>query len=263
LLWALILLVMIVYLFAVMFTQGTAMHLSANLRSITDHWPVDLSPDSDPLLIYWSTLPRSMFTLFMSITGGISWVEVVQPLSQVHWFWVALFVAYICFAQMCVLNVLTGVFCQNAIDSAQYDQDLVTQSILLQKNMYVKRIKEIFSQIDDDGSGGVTIHELMQHLENEHMLALWDSLGLDVSDVWTLFKLIDSDHGSVIELEEFVAGCLRLKGNAKGLDMAKLYYEHRSLASKLAVFMKRTDRALSSLRQPRQSRDLHEAASHT
>jgi len=242
LIWALLLLVMIIYLFAILFTQGVLDFQSSKEEETTD--VVELSA---PLRHYWSTVPRSMFTLFISITGGVSWAEVVLPLSDVGQVWVALFIAYICFTQMAVLNVLTGVFCQNAIDSAQHDQDLVTQSILAQKKMYVKQIAAIFAEIDVDGSGTITIHEFRKHLQDESVQAIFDSLGLDASDVWTLFKLLDIDNDTVIELDEFVAGCLRLKGNAKGLDMAKLCYEHKSMAKRLGNFMKRTDTLLARL----------------
>jgi hypothetical protein len=210
--------------------------------------PLDFNgPEDDPLLRYWSTLPRSIFTLFKSITGGISWEEVAQPLSDLGQMWVVVYIVYICVAQMTFLNVMTGVFCQNAIDSAAHDQDLVAQSILDQKEMYVHQIEQIFGRIDDDNSGSITIQEFKGHLENEQMRAYFDSLGLDTSDIWTLFKLLDADQGSVLELDEFISGCMRMKGYAKGVDVAKLSYEQRWLSKRLGEFMTRTDEALAWL----------------
>lgn len=236
LIWAVILLVIIIYLFAIMFTQRAVSYL------------VDVGEERSKvhsaLLYYWSTVPRSIYTLFKVIIGGVSWAEVSTPLHDVGVMWVVLFIAYICFTQMAVLNVLTGAFCQNAIDSAQHDQDLMTQSILAQKKIYKEQICTIFNDLDLDESGAITIEEFRRHLQSESVQAVFDSIGLDASDMWTLFKLMDIDQDSVIELDEFVSGCLRLKGNARALDIAKLYYEQKAVAKRLSRFMNRTDDAL-------------------
>merc|ERR1719502_1895787 len=46
-------------------------------------------------------------------------------------------------------------------------------------------------------------------------------LDLNVDDAWELFKLLDTDESNHIDVEEFVSGCLRLKGQAKAMDIAK------------------------------------------
>eukprot|EP00413_Alexandrium_margalefii_P030028 CAMPEP_0204556198 /NCGR_PEP_ID=MMETSP0661-20131031/29422_1 /ASSEMBLY_ACC=CAM_ASM_000606 /TAXON_ID=109239 /ORGANISM="Alexandrium margalefi, Strain AMGDE01CS-322" /LENGTH=59 /DNA_ID=CAMNT_0051563305 /DNA_START=56 /DNA_END=231 /DNA_ORIENTATION=+ len=59
-----------------------------------------------------------MFTLFQAITGGISWHEPVETLGQVSVMLVWLFTAYLSFTYFAVMNVVTGVFCNSAIESA-------------------------------------------------------------------------------------------------------------------------------------------------
>jgi len=157
------------------------------------------------------------------------------------------FLAYVCFVQWAVLNVLTGVFCQNAIESAAHDEELVTQAILQDKQMYVDQLNNIFQQIDKDESGAITINEFKAHLENEKMRAYFESLGLETGEVWKLFKLMDMDSGSCIELDEFVSGCMRLKGQAKSVDLAILAYEQKWLCQRLAFFMHRTEEAFSMM----------------
>ena len=60
----------------------------------------------------WGSVPRSVYSLFKSITNGTSWELVAEPLGDVHGIWLALFLLYIAFAYFAVLNVVTGVFCQ-------------------------------------------------------------------------------------------------------------------------------------------------------
>lgn len=238
LLWALLLLMMIIYSFGIIFTQSVSTHLAENGF---DAEAVLLAPGPrlNPFMLskYWARLPRSMFTLFKAITGGISWDEVVDPLSDVGEAWVMLFVGFVAFATFAVLNVVTGVFCQSAIESANHDQEMMIQTMMANKKNYIERIQKLFKQVDDDGSGFITISELEAHLDDESVQAYFSSLDLDPKDAWTLFKLLDVDKGNLVDLEEFIIGCMRLKGDAKSIDIAKLTYETKWMMKRLLEFM--------------------------
>lgn len=55
-------------------------------------------------------------------------------------------------------------------------------------------------------------------------------LGLDSSDAKTLFQLLDQDEeDEEVKIEEFVHGCLRLKGYAKSIDLAQGLYQLRAI----------------------------------
>mmetsp|Transcript_92786 Transcript_92786/g.267904 ORF Transcript_92786/g.267904 Transcript_92786/m.267904 type:complete len:584 (-) Transcript_92786:59-1810(-) len=233
--WAGVLLFIIMYVFAIVFVQVTLVHKSTGGEM------------TQKLEEYWSNLSSCMYSLLLAVTNGISWVELAVPLSFMGPFPVVLFIAYIAMVQFAVLNILTGVFCQNAIDSAAQDQELIAQSMLANKQMYVQNMQQLFKAFDADDSGSVTISEFMAHLDDESVRLYFESLDLDTSDVGTLFRLLDTADHRELELEEFISGCLRLKGNAKGMDMAKLSYMQRALAKKLACFMERTDHALSRI----------------
>jgi len=232
---ATVLFMMILYVFAIVFTQAFAIH---RLQS------GDTSPE---LWRQWSTLPRSMLTLFQAISGGISWQDCLGPLSDLGAWQVALFIGYVAFIHFAVLNILTGVFCQNAIENAAHDQEIVSQQMLAQKHMYVRNMQHLFQEFDSDNSGSVTITEFMSHLDDEDVQAYFDSLELDTSDVRTLFRMLDKADQHELDLEDFVSGCMRLKGGAKNMDIAKLSYAQSALSRRLARFMDRTDKMLVSL----------------
>merc|ERR1712232_11029 len=88
--WALMLLLLIIYMFSILLLQLIQGDL------------VELST-----LPHFTSFPRVMYTLFMSISGGISWVEVVHPLEHTSPFIAPLFSAYIAFSTFCVLNIVT------------------------------------------------------------------------------------------------------------------------------------------------------------
>jgi len=158
-----------------------------------------------------------------------------------------LFFFYITFTFFAVLNVVTGVFCQSAIEGAQHDQDMVVQQQLSNRNMYVRKLKKLFKDIDADESQYITYTEFEHHLKDEKVQAYFASLELDTSDAWELFKLLDQNETHVIDVEEFVLGCLRLKGNAKAIDIAKVTYENRMTRKKLTTIMESIESLLADI----------------
>jgi len=253
LVWALVLLAMIIYVFAIVFTQSTTDHVLLHGES------------SLPLTMYWSSLLTSMFTLFKAITGGISWHDVVEPLGSVSVLLTCLFAIFIFFTYFAVLNVVTGVFCQSAIEAAHRDPDLIVHSLIMNKKAYIDKIKNLFTSLDGDDSGHITLKELEKLMKDETLQAHFEALDLDVNDAWTLFKLIDQDNQHTIDIEEFVMGCMKLRGTAKTMDMARLQADNRWLMKRLSRFKHTVDQKLERIHQEQmiQSRLVSPEVIHT
>merc|ERR1712187_486850 len=101
---------LIMYVFSIVFTS-----------SCTEYLELVGSDEDGKLVAFFGSVPASVFTLFKSIAGGISWHEVVQPLEKTGPMQVILFILYIFFTYFAVLNVVTAAFCQAAIDNASRD----------------------------------------------------------------------------------------------------------------------------------------------
>jgi len=213
--WALLLLVIIIYVFGMVFAQVVSDHISSAKTYKPDLWR------------YWGTLPRSIFTLFKAIASGVSWHEVVEPLAVLHPAWVAFFIVYISFTFFAVLNVITGIFCERAIESVRQDHELVVQQHLLNRALYINTVKRLFKAIDVDDSNFISYKEFEVHLRDEHAVAFFAALELETNDAWEVFRLIKRDEEDGIDVDDFVEGCLRLRGKAKAIDIAKMTFETR------------------------------------
>merc|ERR1719424_2083346 len=191
--WALILLTLIMYGYAVIFVQA---YVGSVDPAVTE---------SEELRRFYSTIPRAIFGLFMCISGGISWVELIDPLAILHWSYVLLFISFIGFVVFAVLNVVTGVFCQNAIESASKDEEEVVAEMVKQKINFVSKMEQIFSDLEHkNGFGCITLTDFENKLQDDRAKAWFKMLDLEVNDAWTLFKLLDVDGGGLIDIEEFV-----------------------------------------------------------
>ena len=60
----------------------------------------------DKVGVYWSSLPESMLTLFMTISGGVNWEETFRPLIDVSIFAVMCHIIFTTIAVLAVVNVV-------------------------------------------------------------------------------------------------------------------------------------------------------------
>eukprot|EP00931_Biecheleriopsis_adriatica_P074691 TRINITY_DN48698_c0_g1_i1.p1 TRINITY_DN48698_c0_g1~~TRINITY_DN48698_c0_g1_i1.p1 ORF type:complete len:619 (-),score=125.88 TRINITY_DN48698_c0_g1_i1:76-1932(-) len=232
--WVLALLFTLFYGVGVTLAQLTSDH--CRFQAIQKTGDENATPvcENEGLRRFWSSVSVSMLTLFKAISGGISWDEVTQPLEEVGSFAIFTFVCFVFFSVFAMLNVITGVFCHSAIESANNDKELATMMQLMNQKQYVETMQRFFNEIDDDGSNCITVEEFENALKDERMSAYLQSVDIDTQDAWALFKMIDSDGSGVIDLEEFVAGCLQLRGPAKAIHMAKMGFENKQLKTGLA-----------------------------
>eukprot|EP00929_Paragymnodinium_shiwhaense_P033755 TRINITY_DN18481_c0_g1_i1.p1 TRINITY_DN18481_c0_g1~~TRINITY_DN18481_c0_g1_i1.p1 ORF type:complete len:231 (+),score=21.91 TRINITY_DN18481_c0_g1_i1:324-1016(+) len=193
--------------------------------------------DRSAVALYWSSLWRCTYTLFLSITGGVSWVEVAQPLEDLGPAVLFGFLFYVALIQWVVLNVITGTFCESAAEAARKDVTLAVHAHRSDRDHFLQRLQAIFDSIDMNRSGKLEAHELQAYLDSEPAHALFATLDLDVMDVQGLIEVLD-DHGDEkIDLEEFLLGCLRLRGSARAIDIAKLEHRARQMNQKLNTLL--------------------------
>eukprot|EP00415_Alexandrium_ostenfeldii_P000337 UN0337 len=230
LLWPMLLLSLIIYVFGVIFTQMASHEMASKT-----------SDDPLPLEQYFGSLMLSTATLFQSVTGGVDWLYVMNTLLQGHAFWTSSFIFYVAVSHLAILNVVAGVVFHVAIESAQHDQEIVVQSHLNMKEKYISQLRGIFKHLDSDCSGCITLQDFEDHLGDADLRAYLSALSLTTDEAWSLFKLLDVHGTSLIDLDEFVSGCLRLRGNARSVDMRMLLYESRWAMNKLSKIMCQLD----------------------
>eukprot|EP00928_Gymnodinium_smaydae_P056119 TRINITY_DN39545_c0_g1_i1.p1 TRINITY_DN39545_c0_g1~~TRINITY_DN39545_c0_g1_i1.p1 ORF type:complete len:608 (+),score=80.26 TRINITY_DN39545_c0_g1_i1:91-1824(+) len=228
LMWALLLLTLILYAFGIVFTQA----------AFEGGAPADQEAQ---LMLYFGSVITSMFTLFKTLTNGVSWHAVVVPLEHVGWAYVAIFTAYVFFAYFAVLNVITSAFCSSAIANSQKDVDAMIHNQLRHNQKFVKMVCELFDAMDKQHKGKISRDAFVDCLGTPEIVAFLSSLELDVQDATMLFDLLDVEKSYSITLDQFVMGCVRLKGTARSVDMAVLLRQNQWLMTTLRKMSKHMD----------------------
>lgn len=221
LLWALILLGLVQYSFGILFTDAVLDYSASN------------GPDADQMK-YFGTVFTSVMTLFRSILGGLDWEYAADALVPVGWFWVQIFHLYIAFCGFAVLNVMTGVFVNSAIKTRERDHETLIQN----KNRFKELVSKIWSKMDADGHGQITITEFERMFEDESMKAFFSAIEINAVDAWTLFDVLDVDGDHTINIDEFMERCMQLHGPARSVDLYALKKGIRSLEGTQREIMK-------------------------
>jgi len=254
LIWCFIVVGLIIYVFAVCFLHGVAESLDKPW--VAEHVPLEV------LLEYYGSVPRAVVSLFMTISGGVDWYEAMKPLKAIHWLYEPVFNAYVFFMVIGVLNVVVGAFVAATADIASKDRDCLVKAELTHMMAYTRKIRTFFQEADKDKSGMLSWQEFKTHLQTPEVSAYLQALELDVSQARSLFELLDRDGSDEVSLDEFLAGCMRLKGQAKSIDVNILLHENRRLFQKLTDFIQKAsgDPALSRSRH-RHGSERHATAS--
>jgi len=228
--WCGVMLVMAFFLFSLAFVQGVGAYLLEN-KEITEE-------QRETLIDSFGSIHRSMMTCFRCCTGGDDWgafYDVLSPTGVVN---CAMFFFFILFSQIALLNIVTGVFVENAMKLGQPELNALAFEQRKSDLEDAQRLRHVFNLIDADGSGTVSWSEFNDCVQNDaRVRASLAVLGLGIKDTASFFKLLsDADANADVDLDFFVEACLKMKGNASSIDLQTVAFETKIIHKSLRTF---------------------------
>lgn len=201
--WATLLFSMLIYAVAVAMTQ------------IANEYRSSSGSDSQ-LERYFANLGVATLALWECISGGMDWQDMAQPLTDdVSPMMAIVFSAYVAFSVLAMMNVITGIFVDNAKTYAQQDKD----------SYVVRHVLNLFKQSDLNEQNAIDWKVFQAKLDTRELQELFDAVDVNVADARSLFKLIDTDNSGSVSPDELMRGWIRLQGPAKALDLSLLLRE--------------------------------------
>eukprot|EP00931_Biecheleriopsis_adriatica_P052192 TRINITY_DN30337_c0_g1_i5.p1 TRINITY_DN30337_c0_g1~~TRINITY_DN30337_c0_g1_i5.p1 ORF type:complete len:131 (-),score=24.70 TRINITY_DN30337_c0_g1_i5:82-474(-) len=79
-------------------------------------------------------------------------------------------------------------------------------------------------------------------LDNKALVSFFQAIDVDPSEAEFIFKLIDVNDNGGVDLEEFINGCLNLKGPAKAIDSCKILQFSHNIMEKVDAISMSVDR---------------------
>jgi len=247
-LWTLVMLLSILYVFGIIFLQGLEGYLSDPSMYNEEH--------DENLRKLWGSIGAGMISLFMALTGGLDWRDAADPLLATGDVYYALFLIYMAVLYIAVLNVLIGMFCENAQQVASQDEDTMMQDESVAEDLYRANVKKLFGLLDKDGSDEITYSEFLKEKDNEEVRAILNRIGLDISNADRLFNSLGGADDGKVEITEFEEGCKQVKGDAKRRQLMTLSNLSKNYIKRCSCFMFFVEDAMLAIyREIVQSRD--------
>jgi len=223
LLWACVLLFVVMFMFGLIIMQFAATFL-----------PYATKDESDHILKYFGSMPQTLHTMLSAVLGGMDWNDATEPLEPISplmkWF----FSAYVFFTVLCCLNIVTGIFVDNAKALKVADEDAMHQEAMKERLAWIGEVANLFSKISLE-NGNLSKELFEKHLESERVQVIFSHLGIntDTTNTEELWALFDADDSGSIDQEEFAVGIKQFHGAAKSMDLFKVRKECKTIQKQI------------------------------
>jgi len=213
LLWSIVMLGLIKFIVGLMFIQCLSSYL---LETPLDEIDADTL---DNVVTNWFSVTEAIITLFKATTGGNDWADLAQPIRVASassfnlFYW--MFMLYIIFFIVALLNVLTGMFVDAAVKVGDRDNeemvDLTIQDAYSDDK--VGRFKDfVLEKMAEHGTeDGCRFNwdVVSKHRNSEPVKALFQTLQLDFKEARKVFKTLQmvKGAGTLVSVEEFIRVC--------------------------------------------------------
>jgi len=227
--WSICMLILMMYIFGLCFLQATTTYLNEN----------STVPEQtlDGIKNYWSSVPQATVTLYMAITGGADWEPLADPIKATGAAYYSLFLFFIAFASVAVLNVLTGMFVDAAMQVANVDSEMVSEELMESDAPIIKAFTEYMKQNNDD-HGMVSWEVLWDARHAPIVVNFLNAFGIDLNDAFKIFKILDlSGRDGGVPMEEFISGCLKMRNESWNMDMVQLLQDQKRMMTQVHLFM--------------------------
>lgn len=225
--WTFLLVMLLMYIAAV-----TGMELI----KVDQELPVDHPYNAAASLCFRDTMDAILTLLqvfsFDSI-GGI-----YRPLVKQNVFCFVYFVLAMLILSIALMNLVTAVMVNSSLDQASQDKEAKKAWEAARKAKQMESLKKMFLELDEDGSGELSLEELLDAPESatDQLKEIAGS-----SDLEELFGLLDYDGGGTVGVEEFCEGVLKASSAPPGA------MELSSLVKQCAEILKNSREALAIL----------------
>lgn len=232
--WAIVLLLMVLFFCSLGVMQTVVSNLEHDGLA-------DMHPE---LLNLYGNLFETMLSLFMSISGGADWRDLVAPLEKISKVYVVAFSLFVIMVLFGMLNILTAIFVEATNKIADVDADLVINEHLDSEDSAIEHLRRLLAsdgRNPKDPSTIITQEQFEAKLFDPSFRVQLKLLDLNIFKAQDLFKLLSAEEHGHVGLDELVHGLMRLKGSAQTMDLATMLYSTKHMRTELASFMRKTE----------------------
>jgi len=192
----------------------------------------------------YGSVHATMWTLFMAVTNGVSWQQVLQPFEQQSTNFRIIYGAFVSIFTFGIFNLATAIFCDAVICFATLRRDSKIIGLVRENDSPLRVIQRVLS---DGGEDGFISRKKISRLldEKEEVTKALEKLRMEVSELNGLAKLLDVYDNGVVAIDEFTMAIMQLKGSA--CPVATNMYNQKQQAVRIRKFSQKLEDSFSKL----------------
>lgn len=227
--WAIVMMAIIFYMFSVVIVQGNVVYLEETSQTLESLYDQDSELGSS-----FGSVEAGMLSLYKATTGGDDWSRFYKPLSETGAMNTWMYLFFVAFTQIALVNILTGIFVEKAMQLIldATDQDSLALEHRKHELKQAEELMVLCMNLDKNHSGTFDFAEFTESLQDPKFRAYMEVMGLDIKEVESFFGLVGGNGTTEIRIIDFVNCCMKLKGVASCLDVHTLFFETRALRRK-------------------------------
>lgn len=191
----------------------------------------------DPAALAWAyehfgTTTRTVYSLFEA-TFTAKWTALARPMiSDLHWLFSIYWVLFVVIVNFAIIRVVSAMFLKQALSIARIEEERMSTVKIKEKQRVTQMLREVFLMGDESKDGVISRSEFQKMVEDERVLGLFAELDIEVEEAELLFTLLSEDDGEA-DYEEFLAGAMKMKTNARTIDTIEILHQMRVLEEKM------------------------------
>jgi len=160
----------------------------------------------------YSSVLHSNLTFMQQILAGDSWGLVSIPIIEEEPLTFALFFSVFVTTHLGLLNLVLTVIVDVANAARDADEQKKVAERVRAFDEAKDRLMEICKELDRDGSGYLSLKELVQGMDTSLKFStMMAYMGINKSDMHLVFSVLDEDNSGMVRYAEFVEQLYRLK----------------------------------------------------
>lgn len=245
--WCLVMVCILILVFSLFIVQGVHEYLV-----FQGEHGISSPEEMNEVTGAFGSVSATMYTTYSIISGGTEWCNVHDILLPVGANYARILVLFVSFMLISVWNVVTSIFINGALRCAKPEADRVAiqkywEDIGDSKNLTAY----ICENLDRDGSGTISRDEIESVAGEALFIDNLESRGIGMRDIQMFFEMLShAGMTSEVPIEDFVTGCMHMKGPASAVDLRIMSFEmHSKLEQLNNMFVGISDK-LNDLNRP-------------
>jgi len=237
--WTFVLLAVLLYLFAIL---GLEVIIPDNDAPPEYNWLVEE---------YFRNLETAMLTLYQGFFCD-GFADVYRPLVLFRPQLAVYFITFMLLIPVALMNLVTSIMVQNALAVAEQSKGRQRLIESKRKLELVNRLKELFSQMDNDGSKTLILEEI-KNAPQEVRDAIAEIIGSKDDSVFNeTLKLLDVDGDGEVDLKEFCDGLAKFgMSNGKPAELFFIGRYCEEILEKTRALMRHSQKHLKAIQNLR------------